>query len=87
MKNTSLFTYSTNILVRLLAVNVKNFFTPKIPKINVRPHSVTPLKMRPRYSQSRRENATPFSGASPGLASYKEVLSPAPPPGMTYTGD
>ena len=43
------------------------------------PILVTPLKMRPRYSQSRRENATPFSGASPGLASYKEVLSPAPP--------
>ena len=52
------------------------------------PILVTPLKMRSRYSQSRRENATPFSGASPGLASYKEVLSPAPPPlGMTYTGD
>jgi len=42
----------------------------------------TPLKMRPRYSQSRRENATPSGGASP-LASYKEV----PPPGMTYTPD
>ena len=49
MKNTSLFTYSTNILVRLLAVNVKNFFTPKIPKINVRPHSSNSV-----------ENATPL---------------------------
>ena len=38
--------------------------------------------VRPHYSQSRRENATPSSGASP-LASYKEV----PPPGMTYTRD
>ena len=30
MKNTLLFTYSTNILVRLLTVNIKNFLTPKI---------------------------------------------------------
>ena len=49
---------------------------------NVRPQLVTTLKMRPHYSQSRRENATPSSGASP-LASYVEV----PPPGMTYTRD
>ena len=35
------------------------------------------LKMRPHYSQSSRENATPSSGTSP-LASYKEV----PPPGQ-----
>ena len=81
MKNTSLFTYSTNILIRLLTVNVKNFFYPKSPKM-CDPILVTPLKMRPRYSQSRRENATPSSGASP-LASYVEV----PPPGMTYTRD
>ena len=50
---------------------------------NVRLHfSKTPMKMRLHYSQSRRENATPSSGASPA-ASYKEV----PPPGMTYTRD
>ena len=59
MKNTLLFTYSTNILVRLLTVNMKNRRTQKSE--NVRPH----------YSQSRRENATP-SSTSP-LASYKEV--------------
>ena len=35
--------------------------------------------MRPHYSQSSRENATPSSGTSP-LASYKEV--PPPPPGI-----
>ena len=46
------------------------------------PILVAPLKMRPRYSQSRGENATPSSGAS-SLASYKEVS----PPGMTYTRD
>ena len=74
MKNTSLFTYSTNILVRLLTVNVKKFFYPKNPKM-CDPILVTPLKMRPHYSQSRGENATPSSGASP-LAYYKEV----PPP-------
>ena len=36
------------------------------------PILVTLLKMRPHYSQSSRENATPSSGTSP-LASYKEV--------------
>ena len=47
------------------------------------PILVTLLKMRPHYSQSSRENATPSSGTSP-LASYKEV----PPPqgyGVTVT--
>ena len=39
------------------------------------PILVTPLKMRPHHSQSRGENMTPSSGASP-LAYYKEV----PPP-------
>ena len=33
---------------------------------------VTVFKMRPHYSQSSRENATPSSGTCP-LASYKEV--------------
>ena len=52
----------------------ERFLPPKSE--NVRPHfSKTPMKMRPHYSQSRGENATPPSGASP-LASYKEV----PPP-------
>ena len=39
------------------------------------PILVTLLKMRPHYSQSSRENATPSSGTSP-LAPYKEVPSP-----------
>ena len=39
------------------------------------PVEVTLLKMRPHYSQSSYENATPSSGTFP-LASYKEV-----PPG------
>ena len=33
--------------------------------------------MRPHYSQSSRENATPSIGTSP-LALYKEVPSPGP---------
>ena len=41
------------------------------------PILVNLLKMRPHYSQYRRENAIPSSSTSP-LASYKEVL---PPPG------
>ena len=75
MKNTLLFTYSTNILVRLLTVNMKNCLTPKNPKM-CDPILVTLLKMRPHCSQSSRENATPSSATSP-LASYKKV--PPPP--------
>ena len=37
MKNTVLFTYSTNILVRLLTVTMNNFLTQKSE--NVRTHS------------------------------------------------
>ena len=74
MKNTLLFTYSRKILVRLLTVNMKNCFTPKNPKM-CDPILVTLLKMRPHYSQSSRENATPSSGTFP-LASYKEVTPP-----------
>ena len=46
--------------------------TPKYQKMRD-PILVTLLKMRPRYSQSTRENATPSSGTSP-LASYKQVF-------------
>ena len=79
MKNNLLLIYSTNILVRLLTVNIKNFLTPKNPKM-CDPILVTVLKRRPHYSQSSRENATPSSGTFP-LASYKEV----PPPDRTPT--
>ena len=41
---------------------------------NVRPHSSNSLKMRPNYSQSSRENATPSSGTSP-LAGPPSFLS------------
>ena len=51
---------------------------PKIPKM-CNPILVTLLKMRPHYSQSSHENATPSSSTSP-LASYKEV----PPPRDFY---
>ena len=78
MKNTLLFICSTNILVRLLTVNMKNCLIPKNPKM-CDPILVTLLKMRPHYSQSSRENATPPSGISP-LASYMEVHPPTPRP-------
>ena len=58
---------------------MKNGLTLQNPKI-CDPILVTLLKMRPHYSQSRRENATPSSGTSPS-ASYKEVPPSAPPPG------
>ena len=48
------------------------------------PILVTLLKMQPHYSQSSRENATPFSGTCP-LASYTEVPSPPPPQGRPKT--
>ena len=44
------------------------------------PILVTLLKMRPHYSQSSHEHATPSSGTS-RLASYKEVPRLPPPPG------
>ena len=70
------FTYSTNILVRLLTVNLKNCLTPKIRKFMCDPIL---LNMRPHYCQSSRENATPFNGTSP-LASYGEGR----PPGLSH---
>ena len=71
MNNTLPFTYSTNILVRLLTVNMNNTILPQNPKM-CDPILVTLLKMQPHYSQSSRENAIPSSSTSP-LASYKEV--------------
>ena len=67
--------FSSTVLVCLLTVNMKNCLTSKNPKM-CHPILVTLLKMRPHYSQSSRENATPSSGTSP-VASYKEV-----PPGI-----
>ena len=64
MKNTLLFICGTNILVRLLTVNMKDCLTPKNPK-KCDPFLVTLLKMRPHYCQSSRENVTPSSGTSP----------------------
>ena len=72
---TLLFTYSRKIELLLLTVNVKNFLTPKNPKM-CDPILFTYFKMQPHYSQSSRENTTPFSGTFP-LASYKKVPPPA----------
>ena len=49
---------------------MKNCLTPNNPKM-CDPIVVTVLKMRPRNSQSGRENATPSSDTSPS-ASYKK---------------
>ena len=58
MKNTLLFTYSANILVRLLTINMKNScLTPKHPKM-CNPILVTLWKLQHPYSQSSHENAT-----------------------------
>ena len=46
MKNTLLFIYRANILVRLLTVNMKNCLTPKTQKMHD-PILVTLLEMRP----------------------------------------
>ena len=52
MKTALLFTYSKNILVRLLTVNMKNCLTQESK--NVRPLQVTLLKMRPHYKSIQR---------------------------------
>ena len=57
MKNTLIFSYSTNILVCLLTVNLKHCLASKNLKL-CDPIQVTLLKMRPHYSQSSRENAS-----------------------------
>ena len=49
MENTLLFIGSTNILVRLLTVNIRNCLTPRNPKM-CDPILVTLLKMRHHYS-------------------------------------
>ena len=65
MKKTLLFTYSTNILIRLLTVNMNSSL--KLPQKSEMcdPILVTLLKMQPHYNPSIRENATPSSGTSP----------------------
>ena len=64
MKNTLLFTYSTNILVRFANRKREQLSYPKNPKM-CGPILVTLLKMQPHYTQSSRENATPSTGISP----------------------
>ena len=70
MKNTFLFTYSTNALVRFVNTD-KELSYPKHQKM-CDPILVTLLKLLPHHSKSSCESATPSSGTSP-LAPYKEV--------------
>ena len=74
MKNSLLFTYSTKNSGTFANSKYEELSYPKNQKM-CDPVLVTLLKMRPHYSQSSRENATPSSGTSP-LASYKEVTLP-----------
>ena len=74
MKNTLLFTYSTNILVRLQPDKYEELSYTKNQKM-CDPILVTLLKMRPHYSHSSHENATPSIGTSLS-ASYEKVLPP-----------
>ena len=74
---------NNNFLIFFLteSLPILNPYTyPQNPKI-CDPILETLLKMRPHYSHSSRENATPSSGTSP-LASCKR-LSP-PPPGLHH---
>ena len=74
MKNTLLFISGTNILVRLLTVNMKNCLTPKNPKM-CDPILVTLLKMWPHYSQSSLK-MWPHPAAHP----HSPLLRGYPPP-------
>ena len=74
MKNSLRFTYNTNILVRLLTINIHKYEEQSYrenPEM-CDPMLVTLSKMQPHYSQTSRENATPSSGTFP-LASYRSL--------------
>ena len=76
MKNTLLITYSKHSDT-FANRKYEELSYPK-NQIMCDPILVTLLKMRPHYSHSSRENATPSSGTS-SLASYEEVPPPPPP--------
>ena len=76
MKNTLLSSPTVQIFWSIANRKYEQLSYPKNPKL-CEPILVTLLKMRPHYSQSSRENATPSNSTSP-LAFYKEV--PPPPP-------
>ena len=59
MKNTLLYTYSTNILVRLLTINKKHCLTPKNPKMRD-PIIVNPIQMQPHLVKGNTSNPYPF---------------------------
>ena len=72
MKNTVFYTgYSTNILVRMLTVNMKNCLTPQKSE-KVWPYSRNSIENATPLCQSSWENATPSCRTS-SLASYKEA--------------
>ena len=75
MKNTLLFTYSTNILVRLLTVNMKIFLTPNNQKMCV-PILVTLLICDPIIV-----NPVVKMRLHPAAHPYKPLIRKYPPPG------
>ena len=79
------------LIVKFNKQQLSNYLTENLPILNpylnpksknLRPHSRNLLKMRPHYSQSSHENATPFSGTSL-LASCKGVPQPVSESGQT----
>ena len=70
MKNTLLFTYCINILVRLLTVNKEELSYPQKSE-NLRPHSSTSIENATKLESIQSWKCDPSGGTSP-LASYKE---------------
>ena len=70
MKNTLLFTYCINILVRLLTVNKEELSYPQKSE-NLRPRSSTSIENATKLESIQSWKCDPSGGTSP-LASYKE---------------
>ena len=70
MKNTLLFTYSTNVPVCLLTVNMKKVLTPEKSE-NVRPHSSYSIENVAPLKSIQSLKCDPIQGTSP--LAYKEA--------------
>ena len=84
MKNSLLFTYSANIVVRLLIVNVKNYLTPKNPKM-CNPILVTLLLLKLCWKGNPIIvnpviKMWPYPAANPHSPLIRKYPPPPPPP-------
>ena len=79
MKNTLLFTYRTNILVRLLTLNMKNFYTPKIRKCATPFQRHILIRKCPPPPPPPPPPPAPIPAATP-----PEEGPPPPPPPLGY---